>query len=108
MPGPQVGPAIEISSALRDSHPELPIAWGGYFPTLYPDAAINAPYVDFVVRGQGEMTLLEMLERIAGGGNMAGVPGVTWKESMSFDTTRTAISARRTSSHCPCMSASAM
>ena len=49
----------------------MPIVWGGYFPTLYPEAAVNAPYVDVVVRGPGEETLLELLARVDGGG---GVP----------------------------------
>src|SRR5689334_12964519 len=64
MPGPQVAPAIQMASALRNALPQIPIVWGGYFPTLYSDAAINAPYVDYVVRGQGEDTLLELLERL--------------------------------------------
>ena len=42
MPGPQVAPAIALATAIRVAHPDVPIAWGGYFPTLYPDAAINA------------------------------------------------------------------
>jgi anaerobic magnesium-protoporphyrin IX monomethyl ester cyclase len=39
MPGPQVAPAIEVSRAIRALRPDVPIVWGGYFPTLYPDAA---------------------------------------------------------------------
>jgi hypothetical protein len=77
MPGPQVAPAIAISSAVRAAHPEVPIAWGGYFPTLYPDAAVNAPYVDFVVRGQGEDTLLELLD----GRPPGEIQGLTGKDS---------------------------
>lgn len=73
MPGPQVATAIEISAAVRLAHPEVPIAWGGYFPTLYPAAAINAPYVDYVVRGQGEDTLLELLDRLPDAGAPAGM-----------------------------------
>src|SRR5579863_10390230 len=49
MPGPQVASAIEISSAIRAAHSRTPVAWGGYFPTLYPASAINAPYVDYVI-----------------------------------------------------------
>ena len=91
MPGPQVAPAIEISAAIKAAHPTIPIAWGGYFPTLYPDAAINAPYVDYVVRGQGEATLLELLERLPDAGPptpldsardssaIRDVAGLTWK-----------------------------
>ena len=79
MPGPQVAPAIEISRAMRAAHPRVPIVWGGYFPTLYPDSAINAPYVDYVVRGQGEDTLLELLERLADGA-VREIRGLTWRE----------------------------
>src|SRR5437868_4434075 len=92
MPGPQVPTAIEISSAIRAAFPSVPIVWGGYFPTLYPDSAINAPYVDYLVRGQGEGTLLELLSRLSDAGppdagNSARDPsairdvaGLTWKD----------------------------
>lgn len=86
MPGPQVGPAIEISRAVRRAHPDVPIVWGGYFPTLYPEATLNTPYVDFVVRGQGEGTLLELLQRLEGGLEGAGsseykdIRGLSWKD----------------------------
>ncbi len=97
MPGPQVAPAIEISRAVRKRDPSVPIIWGGYFPTLYPDAAINAPYVDFVVRGQGEETLLEILDRlqstevaanpssdsVADPTTVAGISGITWKRDQT-------------------------
>lgn len=91
MPGPQVATAVALSRAIRAAHPSVPIVWGGYFPTLYPDAAINASYVDYLVRGQGEDTLLELLDRIADAGPpaspssarepsaLADVAGLTWK-----------------------------
>ena len=69
MPGPQVAPAIEVSAAIRQAYPDVPIVWGGYFPTLYPDAAINAPYVDAVVRGPGE----DALVNCSGAGPMLAV-----------------------------------
>jgi len=81
MPGPQVATAIEVSTAIRQAVPEVPIVWGGYFPTLYPDAAINAAYVDVLVRGQGERQITELLE--AGAGDEAalgGIRGISWKK----------------------------
>ena len=72
MPGPQVAPAIEISAAIRAAYPSVPIVWGGYFPTLYPDSAVNAPYVDYLVRGQGEATLLDLLARLPDAGLALG------------------------------------
>ena len=67
MGGPQVLTAIEMSRAVRAARPDLPMIWGGYFPTLYPDVALNSDYVDFVVRGQGEETFVELLRVLATG-----------------------------------------
>jgi anaerobic magnesium-protoporphyrin IX monomethyl ester cyclase len=92
MPGPQVIPAIAMSVAIRAAFPDVPIVWGGYFPTLYPDAAINAPYVDYLVRGQGEQTLVDLLACLADAGPPADgssgrdlsairqIAGLTWKQ----------------------------
>jgi anaerobic magnesium-protoporphyrin IX monomethyl ester cyclase len=82
MPGPQVAPAIEISSAIRRSCPRVPIVWGGYFPTLYADAALNAPYVDILVRGQGEETLLELIDHgLSDPSSLSRIEGISFKRS---------------------------
>lgn len=87
MPGPQVAPAIEVSCAVRAARPDVPIIWGGYFPTLYPEAAINAPYVDYLARGAGEDTLLELLTALEDSPHetrdlaaIRKVKGITWKD----------------------------
>src|SRR6476659_6235386 len=80
MPGPQVVTAIEISAAIRRAFPAVPIVWGGYFPKLYPDAAINAPDVDYLVRGQGEQTLRALLAA-SDADAIRKVAGLTWKDA---------------------------
>jgi anaerobic magnesium-protoporphyrin IX monomethyl ester cyclase len=81
MGGPQVATAIAISRAVRQEFPQLPIIWGGYFPTLYPQAALNADYVDFLVRGQGEETLPALLEALGTGATFASIDGLSWKSA---------------------------
>ncbi|MGB9431957.1 MAG: cobalamin B12-binding domain-containing protein, partial [Candidatus Acidiferrum sp.] len=80
MPGPQMAAAIIVSRAIRQLHPNLPIVWGGYFPSLYTDAALNARYVDYVVRGQGEDTLLELIDAIRGKRALEGILGLSYKD----------------------------
>ena len=80
MPGPQVAPAIAVSRAVRERHPGVPIVWGGYFPTLYADAALAAPYVDVAVRGPGEATLVELLDALATRRALDSVAGISWKD----------------------------
>ncbi|MGN2248286.1 B12-binding domain-containing radical SAM protein [Frateuria sp. GZRR35] len=81
MGGPHVPEAIRLSKAIRDHSPGLPIIWGSYFPTLFTDAALNAPYVDYAVRGQGEDTLLELVSALTGDGPpLHAIAGLSWKD----------------------------
>lgn len=80
MPGPQMVAAMEISREIRRLRPDVPIVWGGYFPSIYPDAVLNARYVDFAVRGQGEDTLLELLEAFRGARSLEDIRGLSYKD----------------------------
>jgi anaerobic magnesium-protoporphyrin IX monomethyl ester cyclase len=84
MPGPQMVSAIPLCREFREKHPKIPIVWGGYFPSLYTDAALNARYVDFAIRGQGEETLLELLQTLRNGRRFAGVAGVSYKDDFGL------------------------
>ena len=77
--GPMIRSAVEIATQVRKSLPNLPIVFGGWHPTLLPEQTLQAQCVDLVVRGQGEITLLELAERLAGGEPVVGVKGVSWK-----------------------------
>jgi len=80
MPGPQLQSAVPVCRAVREKYPRVPIVWGGYFASLYTEAALNARYVDFVVKGQGEDTLLELLEALRGARDFARIPGLAFKD----------------------------
>ena len=84
MPGPQMAAAVESCREIRRLRPEIPIVWGGYFPSLYPEASLNAHYVDYVVRGQGEETLLELLEAIRGQRSLSSIRGISYMEGGKY------------------------
>lgn len=79
MPGPQLTNAVPLAKRLKADHPEIPIVWGGYFPSLYPAPVLNAPYVDYAVRGQGEKAFPELLDVLAGHRDPASVPGLAYR-----------------------------
>ena len=84
MGGPQLRSAIAVSRAIRERRPDVPIIWGGAFPTCCPDAALNASYVDYAVRGQGEDTLNELLAAVSAGSGdseLAAIRGLSWRRS---------------------------
>lgn len=84
MPGPQMKAAIPLCRDFRAKYPWIPIVWGGYFPSLYPDAALNAPYVDFVVRGQGEDTFLEFIHALRSHRKFSGILGLSYKDDFGL------------------------
>jgi anaerobic magnesium-protoporphyrin IX monomethyl ester cyclase len=84
MPGPQMVAAMETSREIRRLRPHVKIVWGGYFPSIYPDATLNAKYVDFAVRGQGEDTLLELIDAIRGKASLETIRGLSYKDQFGF------------------------
>ncbi len=81
MPGPQTRSAVQSCREVRLRFPRIPIVWGGYFPTNYTEAALNAPYVDFAVRGQGEDTFLELLDSIRARRSLNEIRGLSFKDN---------------------------
>ncbi len=81
MPGPQLVSAVALARAVKARHPEIPIVWGGNFPSLYPAPVLNAPYVDWIVRGQGEETFVELIDVLDGRRDPRTVAGLGFRES---------------------------
>lgn len=81
MGGPQVQAGIDVSIAVRDTCARVPVIWGGYFPTLYAQAAMNASYVDYAVRGPGEAAFAELMQVIgtAATPELELINGLSWK-----------------------------
>jgi len=84
MPGPQLTQAANVCRAVRAANPQVPIVWGGYFPTQHTDTVMRSPMVDFVIRSQGERPLLELIAALRSSGarsdgGFAGVAGLSWK-----------------------------
>ena len=84
MPGPQMVAAMRLSSEFRKKYPQVPIVWGGYFPSIYTDAALNARYVDFVVRGQGEETFLELIDALPTRSRLRDIHGLSFKDEFGL------------------------
>jgi radical SAM superfamily enzyme YgiQ (UPF0313 family) len=81
MGGPQLPPAIALSKAVRAAAPQVPIIWGGAFPTNCPDATLNTSYVDYAVRAQGEETFTQLLGALEGGASesLGDIAGLSWR-----------------------------
>ena len=78
--GPHIGAAVRVSKAVKKLRPKLPIVFGGWHASLATQQTLREPFVDAIVRGQGELTLLELVQRIAAGEPWNGVRGLSFKD----------------------------
>jgi anaerobic magnesium-protoporphyrin IX monomethyl ester cyclase len=81
MGGPQLPEALRVSEAIRALAPTLPIIWGGYFPTVFPQAALAEDCVDFAIRAQGGDICAELLDALDSrdGAHLPQIAGLSWK-----------------------------
>ena len=77
--GPMIRGAIRVARRTKQQHPKLPVIFGGWHPTLLPEQTLRPDFVDAVVRGQGEVTIVEVVERLAQGEGLEGVRGTAHK-----------------------------
>jgi anaerobic magnesium-protoporphyrin IX monomethyl ester cyclase len=79
MTGMQIRGGLKAARAVRTADPKLPIVWGGVHPTLCPDSTLRDELCDIIVKGEGEITIVELADRIREGGDLASVAGVGYK-----------------------------
>lgn len=74
--------ACEVIRAAKEANPSCLTIIGNVHPTFLWDEALreNDPYLDFVVRGEGETTLVELLDCLNGGGNLKNVKGIAFRQ----------------------------
>ncbi len=78
--GSPIHDALKVSRAVNAELPTLPIVWGGWHPSLFPQECLAEPTVSVAVSGQGEETFAEIVERFAQGDDLQGILGATWRD----------------------------
>jgi radical SAM superfamily enzyme YgiQ (UPF0313 family) len=77
--------ALRLVERLRRLRPRARIVAGGYDPSLATAAWTGADRgVDFVVRGEGEETLSELLRALEGGRGFEGIAGLSYRANGGF------------------------
>jgi anaerobic magnesium-protoporphyrin IX monomethyl ester cyclase len=78
--------AKKIINLVRSLHPGVRVVVGGYDPSLAPEAYTDTAHgrVDFIVRGEGEITFRELLRAIENGGEYEHIRGLSYRSGDGF------------------------
>lgn len=69
---------VELTKALKEAHPQVPIVLGGPHPSALPEYCLDTSAADFVVRGEGELSLVELCRHLAGEISADAVPSLVY------------------------------
>ena len=69
--------AYEIADKVRAAG--IPVVMGGFHPTFLPDEALD--HADYVIRGEGEDSVVELMEAFQGDRELDTIGGLSWWEN---------------------------
>jgi anaerobic magnesium-protoporphyrin IX monomethyl ester cyclase len=75
--GAPISDALRVCRAVKHARPDLPVVWGGWHPSMFSRECLLEPSVDVAVRGQGEETFTEIVDRLAHGRSLEDCAGCT-------------------------------
>lgn len=80
--GNPIKDALFITSEVKKLNKDLPIIWGGWHTSLFPEQTLHDERnIDITVQGQGEETFKELVEAIANQQSVASINGICYRNS---------------------------
>jgi radical SAM superfamily enzyme YgiQ (UPF0313 family) len=78
---PQSYEVLEWARRVKEAFPEVFLLLGGLTASFYHREIMERfPWVDAVIRGEGEIPLLQLTEAVLKGSDLAAVSNLTWRE----------------------------
>ncbi|OGO32604.1 MAG: hypothetical protein A2Z29_05010 [Chloroflexi bacterium RBG_16_56_11] len=71
----------KVAAIIKATDPGIKIIVGSFHPTFCPDEVIENPDIDFVIRGEGEKPLAQLVQALKKGGTgLETVPGLSYRD----------------------------
>lgn len=81
MTGIQIKYALQCAEIIHSRFPSRPFIWGGIHPTLFAEQTLQHPLADYIVRGEGEEKLYQLLEFLTHNINdIESIKGISYKK----------------------------
>ena len=78
---PSIYSAYSVARVVKKVSPKTVVVMGGYHPTFADTETLReCREVDICVRGEGEYTMLDIVETLENNGDLSGVLGITFKD----------------------------
>jgi radical SAM superfamily enzyme YgiQ (UPF0313 family) len=75
--------ALSVAARVK-KHLDIPVVVGGSHASAAPESMLASPFVDYVVRGEGEKPLVQLLRYLSGQTSIESVPNLSYKKDDRF------------------------
>ncbi len=72
--------AVQAAQIVKAYHPNCKIVVGGHHATAMPGRVMESPAVDFVLRGEGEVSMVRLAKALLNGTGYADIPGLVYRK----------------------------
>jgi len=73
-------PALRIADICKEIIPDVVVVIGGPHATVLPESVLTKESVDFLIRGEGELGFLDLIENLWNGMSPSEVKGLSYKD----------------------------
>jgi radical SAM superfamily enzyme YgiQ (UPF0313 family) len=78
---PYINEAFKTAESVKRYHPAAKIVLGGHHPTALPEQVMDSPAVDFVLRGEGEVSIAMLAKAVKNRDSCEEIPGLVCRKS---------------------------
>jgi anaerobic magnesium-protoporphyrin IX monomethyl ester cyclase len=78
---PTIGTALDIARYVKQTKPDIKVLIGGAHPTLLPEETLqSSPAIDYLIRGEGDDTIIDLLRAIEEKQSLNSVAGISYQQ----------------------------
>ncbi|MGD9138701.1 MAG: radical SAM protein [Desulfobacterales bacterium] len=77
---PYLEETLQTAETVKAFHPNCKIVVGGHHPSTLPESVMASKAVDFVIRGEGEVSLHRLAKAVSGDGAYDAIPGLVFRQ----------------------------
>ena len=71
---------IKAVRAVKSIDSDIVTVMGGAHPSIFPEKVMEERSLDYILRGEGELSFSAFLDVLGGSGDFSGVNGLTYRE----------------------------
>lgn len=72
--------ACEMANLVKQKYPDVPVVFGGFHFTIFPDSLSKYENIDYVIKGEGDVAFIQLCQALDGRRSLSEVGNLVYRE----------------------------